>query len=216
MAQISLTFDNGPEPDVTPHVLDTLAAHKVKATFFVIGKKLDSDAGYACSRRAHEEGHWIGNHSYAHSVSLGEAPAAAFDEDILRTQEVMGSLAHPDKLFRPYCNSGVLDSRVFKRSDAARLEKEHFTCVLFNAIVRDWEDGEGWPETALREINARPWTTLVLHDIPRVGAMRHLDAFIKTVLDRGHTFEQDFSPDCVPVRRGNPLLPLEPYINESS
>ena len=45
MVKMTLTFDNGPEPAVTHHVLDTLAAHGVKTTFFVIGKKLATAEG---------------------------------------------------------------------------------------------------------------------------------------------------------------------------
>lgn len=40
MARITLTFDNGPDPDVTPHVLDTLSRHDVRSTFFVVGELL--------------------------------------------------------------------------------------------------------------------------------------------------------------------------------
>ncbi len=216
MANVTLTFDNGPEVEVTPHVLDVLAAHDIRASFFVVGKKLESDAARACAVRARDAGHWIGNHTYSHSVSLGEAPEGAFDAEVVRTQEIMGDLVHADGLFRPYCNSGVLDHRVFKPSDVLRLEQGGFTCVLFNGIARDWEDGEGWPERAMTEIRSRAWTTLVLHDIPRVNAMRHLDSFIKRVRDEGHSFVQDFSPDTVPIRRGERLLPIDSCVNDGT
>jgi peptidoglycan/xylan/chitin deacetylase (PgdA/CDA1 family) len=67
MARVTLTFDNGPEPKWTNHVLDVLAEHKIKASFFLIGKKLVtiSDAR-AAAERATKEGHWIGNHSWNH------------------------------------------------------------------------------------------------------------------------------------------------------
>ncbi|HKU98762.1 MAG TPA: polysaccharide deacetylase family protein [Vineibacter sp.] len=63
MATITLTFDNGPEPDVTPGVLDTLARHGLTSTFFVIGEKLAMPGRRALSERAAAEGHWIGNHT---------------------------------------------------------------------------------------------------------------------------------------------------------
>lgn len=40
MTTITTTFDNGPDPDVTPEVLDTLRRHDIKSTFFVLGDKL--------------------------------------------------------------------------------------------------------------------------------------------------------------------------------
>ena len=68
---VTLTFDNGPEPEVTPGVLDTLAAAGIKATFFVLGHKLALPGRRALAERAAAEGHWIGNHTYTHSTPLG-------------------------------------------------------------------------------------------------------------------------------------------------
>ena len=67
MFDLTLSFDNGPEPDVTPAVLDILARRNLRATFFVIGDKLAQPGRRALAERAHAEGHWIGNHSYTHS-----------------------------------------------------------------------------------------------------------------------------------------------------
>ena len=72
MSDLTLTFDNGPEPSVTPLVLDVLARHGVVSTFFVIGCKLLDPTARACAERAHAEGHWIGNHTWTHSRPLGE------------------------------------------------------------------------------------------------------------------------------------------------
>jgi peptidoglycan-N-acetylglucosamine deacetylase len=71
MFDLTLTFDNGPDPAVTPFVLDVLAEHGVSSTFFVIGSKLGERNARACAERAHGEGHWIGNHTWSHGVPLG-------------------------------------------------------------------------------------------------------------------------------------------------
>jgi peptidoglycan/xylan/chitin deacetylase (PgdA/CDA1 family) len=63
--KVALTFDDGPDPDVTPKVLDALAEVHARATFFVIGKTLATQP--ALARRMVEEGHVIGNHSWQHS-----------------------------------------------------------------------------------------------------------------------------------------------------
>jgi hypothetical protein len=86
------------------------------------------------------------------------------------------------------------------------------TCVLWNAIPRDWEDPRGWAEVALAQCLAQPWTLLVLHDLP-TGAMGRLKIFIERVMDHGGRFRQDFPPACVPILRGEVLTPLEPYLN---
>src|SRR3954447_15775185 len=69
---LTLTFDNGPEPDVTPRVLDILRERGIKTTFFVIGEKLGDPERRQLAARAYGEGHWIGNHTFTHSVPLGQ------------------------------------------------------------------------------------------------------------------------------------------------
>ncbi|HEX6550853.1 MAG TPA: polysaccharide deacetylase family protein [Gammaproteobacteria bacterium] len=63
--QVALTFDDGPDPVVTPQVLDALAEAGAHATFFVIGKSLAANP--ALARRMLSEGHVVGNHSWQHS-----------------------------------------------------------------------------------------------------------------------------------------------------
>jgi peptidoglycan/xylan/chitin deacetylase (PgdA/CDA1 family) len=75
MFDLTLSFDNGPTPEVTPHVLDVLCRHRVKSTFFVIGQKVAQH--HALAERAHAEGHWIGNHTWSHSLPFGLMAADA-------------------------------------------------------------------------------------------------------------------------------------------
>ena len=60
-----LTFDDGPSPNVTPSILDTLRRYNVKATFFMLGTSINSYPDLA--RRVYEEGHLIANHSNGHN-----------------------------------------------------------------------------------------------------------------------------------------------------
>ena len=69
---VPLTFDNGPEPAVTPRVLDVLGQADIKATFFMLGSKLADPERRAIAKRAHAEGHWIGNHTWSHQQPLGQ------------------------------------------------------------------------------------------------------------------------------------------------
>ncbi|HEV7777439.1 MAG TPA: polysaccharide deacetylase family protein [Luteibacter sp.] len=59
-----LTFDDGPDPDHTPRLLDLLAKHGVHASFFLVGEKIESHP--ALVERIVAEGHMVGNHSYSH------------------------------------------------------------------------------------------------------------------------------------------------------
>jgi peptidoglycan/xylan/chitin deacetylase (PgdA/CDA1 family) len=214
--QVTLTFDNGPEPAVTDRVLDILDATRVKATFFVLGAKLVDRSRRALAKRAHAEGHWIGNHTWSHSEPLGLlADPSRVISEIVETQALIDELAHPDRLFRPFGRGGAMGPHLLSPAAVDTLKKEKMTCVLWNAIPRDWEDPRGWAETALAQCLLQPWTLLVLHDLP-TGAMGRLRIFIDRVLDHGGTFRQDFPPECVPLRRGEALAPLEPYVSAAA
>jgi len=209
---LTLSFDNGPEPDVTPGVLEVLARRGLRASFFVIGRKLAEPGRRALAERARAEGHWIGNHSYTHSLPLGLSTGEdSAEHEIGRTQELMGGLADPRKFFRPSGGGGNLDRRLLSPSAADYLQRGRYTCVLWNSIPRDWDDPEGWVERALAHCRAQPWTLTVLHDVPS-GAMRHLERFLDAAHAEGARIRQEFPPACVPIVEGVPVLPLAEYV----
>ena len=208
---VTLTFDNGPEPAVTPRVLEVLAKHEVPATFFVLGAKLAAPGGRRLAEAACAAGHWIGNHTMTHAMPLGRIPdPARVESEILEAQVLIGSLAHPGRLFRPFGGGGRIGTHLLGRAAVEVLRREKMTCVLWNAVPRDWEDAEGWVQTALAQCREQNWALLVLHDLPG-GAMDRLEFFIREARKRGARFRQDFPPDCVPIVRGEPAVPLEPY-----
>lgn len=210
---VTLSFDNGPTAGVTGHVLDVLRRHNIRATFFVLGKNLAEPTLKVLARHAHNEGHWIGNHTYSHGAPLGERgddPDAPHHE-IGETQALIGELAHPQRFFRPNGGGGVLGPHLLSRDAADYLARQHFTCVLWNAVPRDWEDHAGWVETALAQCRALPWALIVLHDLP-TGAMAHLEAFITRAKEEGATFRQDFPPDCLPMIEGKAAPGLERFV----
>lgn len=80
---VALTFDDGPDKVYTPQVLDILREKGVRATFFLIGSRVDEDADVA--KRIAEEGHSIGNHSYSHPKLTKASPLLA--QELERTKE---------------------------------------------------------------------------------------------------------------------------------
>lgn len=62
--RVALTFDDGPDSRWTPHILDTLRSRHAPATFFLIGKNIETNI--ALTRRIADEGHEVGNHSFTH------------------------------------------------------------------------------------------------------------------------------------------------------
>ena len=192
---MTLTFDNGPDPQATPRVLDVLHERAIKATFFVVGEQLRAHRELAA--RAHADGHWIGNHTLTHPRPLGGVGTGAGHE-IAATQEALGELAHPDRLFRPSGEGGDLEPGLLSAPAVEALVAGGYTCVLWNAVPGDWKDPDGWVETALRQVAQHDWTLLVLHDVAGAAAPR-LDEFLDRV---DAEFHQDFPPACVPIRRG--------------
>jgi peptidoglycan-N-acetylglucosamine deacetylase len=166
----------------------------------------------ALAARAHAEGHWIGNHTMEHAIPLGllDDPAAARDE-IVKTQALIGSLANPDRLFRPFGRGGALGPHLLSPSAVEVLREQGMTCVLWNAVPRDWDDPHGWVETALAQCRAQPWSVVVLHDLP-TGAMDHLEAFIGCLRAEGARFRQDFPAELLPIRRGEPRASLAKFV----
>lgn len=208
--KVTLSFDNGPEPEVTDRVLDVLRARRLRATFFVIGKKLTDPARRARAQRAWAEGHWIGNHSLTHSTPLGErADRSGAAEEIGRAQELIGTLAHPHRLFRPFGGAGRLGRGLLNREAVDYLCAGGFTCVLWNCVPHDWEDTNGWVERALEQCRLQDWSLVVLHDLP-TGAMVHLGRFIERLDEDGAEIVQDFPSSCIPILRGRLILPIEP------
>lgn len=195
---VTLTFDNGPDPEVTPAVLDVLRRRGISATFFVSGERLSRFR--APAERAAAEGHWIGNHTWSHSHPFRVRGDTGFVwEEIERTQAEIGALAHSQRFFRPY-GGGRLEG-VLNQTSVDHLADGSYTCVLWNAVPGDWKDADGWPQVALGQVEAHDWPLVVLHDI-HDRAMAHLDGFIGRLLDCGCRFCQDFPDDCVPIRKG--------------
>lgn len=209
--RITLTFDNGPTAEVTPHVLEVLDRYQIRATFFVLGKNLQSATGKNLVKLAADKGHWIGNHTFNHDLPFGENPdPLAAETEIGKTQELIDQVTTSDRLFRPFGNGGELGSHLFSRSVLSYLITHEYTCILWNSIPRDWADPTGWPEVALRQCGIREWSLIVLHDYD-TGAMDRLEFFIRSALSAGFSFEQEFPPDCVAIWRGIPSQDLRPW-----
>jgi peptidoglycan-N-acetylglucosamine deacetylase len=91
--EVYLTFDDGPHPEATPFVLDQLKKYHAKATFFCIGKNVL--AYPEVYQRILEEGHRVGNHTYAH-VNGWKTEVQDYIQEIEETDTILNS-----DLFRP-------------------------------------------------------------------------------------------------------------------
>jgi peptidoglycan/xylan/chitin deacetylase (PgdA/CDA1 family) len=211
MRKVTLTFDNGPEPEVTPRVLDCLAGHNLKTTFFVIGEKAVDPARAEIAKRASGEGHRIGNHTFTHTTPLGDLDRTAALAEFERTEQALAWLRQTQRLFRPYGAGGAIGPHLLHPAVVEKIETRGYTCVLWNSVPGDWRDPEGWVDRALEDCRSRAWSLVVLHDLP-TGAMAHLDGFIRQLIDEGVELTQDYPPDCVPIVDGKVVLPIEQFV----
>ncbi len=211
MPKVTLSFDNGPEPAVTPYVLDCLRAHHLKTTFFVLGEKVSDPARASIARRAIEEGHRIGNHTFTHTTPLGELSRAAALDEFERTERALAPLNQTEQLFRPYGGSGAIGPHLLHPAIVDKMITGAYTCVLWNSVPGDWKHPDDWLPRAMEDCRSRPWSLVVLHDLP-TGAMAHLDRFLCQLKDEGMELTEEFPPECTPLVGGRIVLPVEPYV----
>ncbi|TDF99866.1 polysaccharide deacetylase family protein [Paenibacillus piri] len=95
----ALTFDDVPDTEYTPQLLDILKQYGVRATFFTIGNRAEAHPDIV--KRMVDEGHAIGSHSYSHP-NLPRVSDAVFQNEILRTEQALAPLiGYKPRLFRP-------------------------------------------------------------------------------------------------------------------
>jgi peptidoglycan-N-acetylglucosamine deacetylase len=98
--EIALTFDDGPDAQVTPLILDILKKYNVKATFFIIGSRGENNPGII--QRINKEGHLLGGHSYSHGIFFDLYPEATIKKEMHKTETLLYSLTgKKTKIFRP-------------------------------------------------------------------------------------------------------------------
>jgi len=96
---VALTFDDGPDPQWTPKILDVLARHQAHATFFVIGSQVNENPGVA--RRIVAEGHELGTHTFSHA-ELATLPAWRRRLELnLAQNAISGATGRTVQLLRP-------------------------------------------------------------------------------------------------------------------
>lgn len=150
-----LSFDGSPNPPATDRLLNCLSNFGVQATFFMEGRRLETEAD--CARRVQAAGHDIGNHSYNHP-EFDKIPIQECIQEVAFTQEIIHKeLGFFPTLLRP--PAGLLTKEVKDTFLALG-----FDIVLWSYSVRDWE-GPDAKSVAHRIISqAVPGAIIALHD----------------------------------------------------
>ncbi len=148
----ALTFDDGPDPEYTPRLLDILAEYKVRATFFMLGKPAERHPRLV--RRVAEAGHTIGNHSWDHA-SFTAIRGKQRRQQIRACEQAVAP--YGQRIFRPPWGNQSVASRL----DAFYLGYE---VVGWNVEVGDWWDQDSQRMTISLMNTVRPGAIVLLHD----------------------------------------------------
>ena len=174
---IALTFDDGPGPH-TAHLLDILDQYGAKATFFLIGSKVSSQANVV--RSIHARGHQLGNHSWSHP-ELPKLPAGQIAGEIDRTNDAIKQATGvtPSILRPPY---GAVNGAVLEQ-----LRLRGMSSILWSVDTRDWADRNSDIVCSRAVAGARPGAVILMHDIHQtsVGAV---PCILSALKQQGYSF----------------------------
>lgn len=127
--EYALTYDDGPNDACTERLLEVLARHNARATFFMIGRFVRERGNLV--RKVRAAGHMVGNHTFTHPVLLWTAPKKAHEELATTNAALEDALGEKVSYFRPPHGA--------RRPDVLRSARElGLTPVLWNAMGYDW------------------------------------------------------------------------------
>ncbi len=196
---VALTYDDGPNPPYTERLLDVLAKHNVKVTFFMIGNRIEKHPETV--NRVIAEGHQIGNHSYSHPL-LGFLLPPSVRREIERTDALL------QRLLRSENPTGVfkVDEIVFRAPMLTRFlpvawvlakgDRAHISC---NVWSWDWttQNPDKISKTVLKKTlsSTGAGSIIVLHDgkaenknANRSGTVEATDRIITALKQDGYQF----------------------------
>lgn len=154
---IAMTFDDGPSATLTPKLLDLLAAHHIKATFFVIGENVAEHPDIVA--RAAREGHEIANHSWSHP-NLAKMSDEGVRRQLRQTDEAIKSATgtRPTLLRPPY-------GSITEREKRWIHDEFGYQIVLWDVDPYDWK--RPGPAVVRNRIlqETRPGSIVLSHDI---------------------------------------------------
>ena len=183
--RVYLTFDDGPIPEVTPWVLDTLARFGAKATFFCVGENVQRYPVLFARVRA--QGHAVGNHTFNH-VSGWSTEVADYVANVAACDRLVGS-----PLFRPPYG------RISPRKALAL--RRDYRIVMWDVLSGDFDPGLTGEECAANVLgHASPGSIIVFHDSLKAEANLRLalPRVLSALARQGYRFDA-LTPEVTPV-----------------
>lgn len=183
--ELFLTFDDGPDPAVTPFVLDQLKRYNAKATFFCIGECAKRQP--MLLKRIKEEGHQIGNHTQ-HHLNGWSTNLKKYQLDILEAEKwLYNSEPKKTKLFRPPYGKSTLSQRKF-------LKQQGYTSIMWSILSADF-DTELTKEEVLNNVisnTTNKGSILIFHDSSKMrkNVIYCLPKVLKHFSEKGYQFKR--------------------------
>jgi peptidoglycan/xylan/chitin deacetylase (PgdA/CDA1 family) len=183
---VTLTFDDGPDPERTPAVLDSLRKHNVHATFFVVGNRAEKEPQLL--QKMAEQGHEIANHSYSHNYSVFRSDKTEiFKEEIDKTSTLIEEItSQKPVLFRP--PGGYLSNNLVNLIKHEQLTIAYWT---WQQDSKDWKVGTSANTIANHIIkNIQPGQIILLHDGASNGleTAEAVDILLDKLIKEGYRF----------------------------
>lgn len=183
--RIALTFDDGPDSRFSNDVLDVLKQYNVPATFFLLGSK--AVANPEIVKRMQNEGHVIGNHTYAHPNLVEEADLETLESEVTRTEDALNEIiGYRTKLFRP--PYGFLYNELVEK-----LGDMNYYVIGWSVDSLDWQ--EDTPEDITSKVvdNIQPGSIILMHDGAessgdRTNTILSLQQIIPKLQEQGYEF----------------------------
>lgn len=185
--KIVLTFDDGPNPEFTPQILDILAKEHVPATFFVIG--MNAQQNIPLLQRIYNAGYEIGNHTYTHGNVAKMSPERA-DLELKTTRSLIECVTgHSTILFRAPYNADSEPQTYDELEPMARAKKDNYIIVGESIDPNDWNPKNNantiYAQT-IKIANATNASVILLHDAggktrqPTIDALPKIIAYFKS------------------------------------
>lgn len=226
--RVALTFDDGPNPETTPDVIDTLRRHGVPATFFINGSRVADDETRALAAEiAADPLFLLGNHTWSHpNMARLDAERVAFQID--GTTEVIAAAGAEPRWFRfPFGSSTC--------ATAEAVRERGYVIAGWHVDSADWcfsTHGGHCPRSTFRhvpdalrddmkafvleQVRAYDGGVVLFHDIHRYTADQ-LEAIIVALAEEGYTFTRLDDAETFPLLNGRPEAPAadEPFVGDA-
>jgi cellulose synthase/poly-beta-1,6-N-acetylglucosamine synthase-like glycosyltransferase/peptidoglycan/xylan/chitin deacetylase (PgdA/CDA1 family) len=195
--RVALSFDDGPDPDWTPKILDILKKYKVKGTFFMIGEVAEENIGVL--RRVYREGHEIGNHTWTHP-DISEISNRQVDLELNLTERLFASeLGVQPLYFRPPYSIDQEPDTNDQAAPVARIQALGYVIIGNKIDTNDWDEHpRKTPQEItdsvfqqIKDMETKPWnrgSVILLHDGggERSATIAALPVLIEALRSRGY------------------------------